>query len=77
MTDPMDDTMLLFAVRHALNGGAFRAAKVAGYLERHWPRLDEETQVLIARDIRTERGSSPNTTRAVWDDILDKVKAHE
>lgn len=67
----LDQSIILFAVRHALKGGVFRVGKTTDYLEAHWDKLDEETKELIVRDIENQYETAPETTHAAWQQILD------
>lgn len=71
MKPKLDESIILFAVRHALKGGVFRVGKVTDYLESHWSDLEDDTRELIVRDIRNQYESSPETTHAAWEQILN------
>jgi hypothetical protein len=67
----LNESMILFAVRHALEGGVFRTAKVTDYLTENWEDISPNTRELIIRDIENYYESSPATTHAAWKDVLN------
>jgi hypothetical protein len=70
-TVPMNESMVLFAVQHALDGGVFRTSKAVDSLKKHWSDISPETRELIVADIERYYNSSPATTHAAWKEILE------